>query len=359
MIVAIVTVLVMLSFLVIIHELGHFTMARRAGILVREFGIGFPPRLAKIRRGKTDYSINALPLGGFVSLKGEDEKEKGKDSYATQNTWVKTKVLLAGVTVNFAFAYILLTLLLIVGIADVFPFSMPDSGLLKQNYKGNVHVRIVDISEGSAAQNAHLATGDTVVTINGKPIHSQSDLRATTKELAGQSVVIEYTRNDITSTVTTTLGTSADKGYLGVVSTDEKKIQYPWYIAPIAGFVACLKLAWATLAAFGGFIAGLLTRHQVSESVAGPIGITAAIPRVRQFGFDYILLLMAQISISLAVVNSLPIPPLDGGKAVLVWLRRAGITVSKKVEQRVAIAGFVALIALVIIVSVSDVARLR
>ncbi len=263
MIWAILGVLAILSVLVIAHEAGHFITARRAGIAVREFGVGFPPRLYGRKKGNTIYSVNALPIGGFVSIKGEDGKEKGKDSFATKSAWVKTKVLLAGVTINFIIAYVIIAGLLAFGVANSFPFSLPFSSWQTAASKRPPNIRVVNVSSGSAADQAGVKTGDTIQSINGLAINSEDSLHNQTKANAGKAIQLALEHNGKLDTKQVTLGTSAEKGYLGVVTIEESKVQYRWWAVPVAAFVVCIQLVWATLAAFGNLISQLISHATV------------------------------------------------------------------------------------------------
>jgi len=358
---AILGIIVILSSLVIAHEWGHFITARRNGVLVREFGIGFPPRLFGFRRqgSKTTYSINALPIGGFVSLKGEDGKESGGDSLANQSTWVKTKVLLAGVTINLLIAYLILTGLLLAGVANVFPFTLPfSSWQTAQSHQAST-VQVVDVESGSAASQIGLALGDTIKAIDGQTITGSNQLRDITKSDAGKSITINYRHANQDFSRQVTLGSSSARGYLGVATAQTTRIQYRWWAAPIAAMLISAQLAWATVAAFGGLIALLVTKARVPNTVAGPIGITAALPQVSAFGFANILLLIAQISLSLAVVNSLPIGPLDGSKVFVIWLRASGVKLSKRFEYGLQSAGLILLVIIIIAVTINDIVHLH
>lgn len=361
MIGAIVGIIVILSGLVIAHEWGHFMVARRNGILVREFGVGFPPRLFgwRHKHGKTLYTINALPIGGFVSLKGENGKETGRDSFATQSAWVKSKVLLAGVTVNFLIAYAILTGLLLAGVANVFPFSMPFPAWQTAQSQRPPSVQVVDVVPGSAAARAGLQIGDTLHAIDAQPVTGNDQLRTITKQLAGESVRLDFQHGGQNYQRQITLGTSSEHGYLGIATNQATRIQYRWWAAPIAATVVSAQLIWATLIAFGGLLALLFTHARVPDTVAGPIGITAALPRVSAFGLANILLLIAQISLSLAVVNSLPIGPLDGSKALIVWLRAAGLKLNKRLEIGIQSAGLALLVIIIIAVTINDIVHLH
>ncbi len=358
MIVTILVVILIFSFLVLAHEFGHFITARRNGVEVEEFGIGFPPKVYSKKVGKTLYSFNALPLGGFVRLKGEQGESQASDSFASQRAWVKTKILMAGVTMNLLIAYLVITLLLIIGVPPLTARDLPSvAGVQPNRQAGNLLV--VDVQAKSVAQQAGLKAGDRLQQINGETISTPEQLKAAIDAQAGKTISIQFKRGVKEKSHGITLPQKqADGALLGVSTVPEQLQSYPAYIAPFAAVVILFEMILATLGAFGGMIVGLFTRAEVSQSVTGPIGITAIFNEVIKYGPNYVLALVASISLSLAIINSLPLPALDGGRLLVVWLQRAGVKITDRTEAIIHTLGFVALIALMIIISVTDVMRL-
>lgn len=359
MILTIILIIIVFSVLVIAHEWGHFIVARRNGVKVEEFGIGFPPKLwGRMSRKGTLLSINALPIGGFVRLKGEDGQSKATDSFAVKKTWPKTKIILAGVAMNLLIAYGLLVFLLVVGMPPIVPTNLNQIGPFKASQTTTSPVTILAVNKNSAAQTAGIKVGDQVKAINNQNITTTAELQSATKELAGRQVTLSTITNKKDKLVTVTLGKDENVGYLGVAAQPLELVRYHPLQALGAGAILTVQLAWATIAAFGSFIVGLFTRAQVSQNVAGPIGIVSIFGSVVQFGWRYVLAFVATISLSLAVINALPIPALDGGRLIVILAQRAGVKITPKNEQWIHLAGFVFLIALVIIVSISDILRL-
>lgn len=359
-ILTILAVLLVFTFLVVIHEFGHFVVARRNGVRVDEFGVGFPPRLWGKKKGGVLYSINALPLGGFVKIKGETGDDKSKDSFSGQTTWVKTKILLAGVGMNLLFAYLALTVLAAIGMPPVLPGKMPSFGPIQPQVAGDAHLLVLQVSQTSPAAQVGIKSGDWIVSYDGQPATSTEALRTFTKENAGKTVEVATKHNGREETKQVTLAADTkDNSYLGVATMPEQFVHYDLWAAPIAAFILVLQLIWGTLAAFGGLITGLFLHAKVGENVTGPIGITAIFSQIFKFGWRYVLSLMAVISMSLAVVNALPIPALDGGRLLMVLVSRTGVKVDARVENLIHIAGFAALIILMVVVSIADIARLR
>lgn len=350
-------VLFIFSALVIAHEWGHFIVARRNGIRVHEFGIGFPPKLWGKKKGETLYTINLLPLGGFVRLEGEDNESKGPKSFASKSLWVKTKVLMAGVAMNALIAYIIFVYLAATGIPQIFPFEMPNFGFVQPIQAEAPKLVIFQVGEGSAAESAGLSTGDTLVSLNGRSFTNESDLKAYTTEIKGQKATVVFIQAGEQKTREVTLGADADKGVLGVVALPQAKEKYTWYAAPFAAIGLMWQSLVATVVAFLGAIWTLISRATVAETVTGPVGVTAVFGQVVKFGLDYVLVLVASISISLAVINALPLPALDGGRLFLLVLRRIGIPISEKQEGWVHLAGFALLIIFGIIIAISDITR--
>ncbi len=359
MVLTIILVVLIFSFLVLAHEFGHFIVARRAGVQVDEFGIGFPPKLWGVQKGKTLYSINALPLGGFVRLKGEQGESRAADSFAAKGAWVKTKILLAGVTMNLLIAYVIITGLLAVGMPPLLPGSLPSVGPI-QPTQGSTKLMVIEVAPDSVAQQAGLVAGSRIVSLGGAALTTPEQLREQVNAHAGQQTTLVVEKNGVRSDLNIALPSQqGGKALLGVSTVPETLQRYPWYSAPIAAVFVVASMVWATLAAFGGLIVGLFTKAEVAQTVTGPIGITAIFGQVLKFGPAYVLGLVASISLSLAIINALPLPALDGGRLLIVLLQRLGVRITDRVEALVHTLGFVALIGLMIVVSIADILRLN
>lgn len=350
-------VLVIFSALVIAHEFGHFIVAKRNDIKVFEFGVGFPPKLWGKKWRGTLYTINLLPLGGFVRLEGEENESKSATSFATKPLWAQTKVLLAGVAMNTIIAYVIFVYLAATGLPQILPFKMPRFGPVQPIAAESPRLVLFQVEPGSAAAQAGLITGDDLVSINGTSFKDETELRDFTKGHAGQNVEIVSRRNQAVQTKTVQLGNDSEKGILGVVAMPQAREKYALWAAPIAAVAIMLQTIWLTITAFFGALTTLLFHFRVAETVTGPIGVTAVFGEVVHFGLDYVLVLIASISLSLAVVNALPLPALDGGRLFLLILRRLGVPVSENLETWSHTAGFVALLAFGLIIAVSDVQR--
>jgi len=354
----IILIILAFSLLIIAHEFGHYIVAKRNGIRVYEFGIGFPPKAWGKQIGETEYTINWLPLGGFVRLEGEDGESQTKSSFAKKSVWVKTKVLMAGVAMNFLIAYILFVGLCIVGIANIFPFDLPRVGPIQPITVEAPRLVLASIGKDSAADKAGLQTGLELVSIDGVSPQDEPALRATTKERAGRTVEVVTRKDGATKTQSVELGSDQSKGILGVVAISQVRERYQWWAAPVAGFLLMVKTIAISIPAFFQAIGDILFKAQVGDGLVGPIGIAAAAPQVAQFGWDYFVVLVASISLSLGILNALPIPALDGGRLALILLKRAGVPLKENHENWAHTVGFIALMGLGIVVAISDVSRL-
>lgn len=370
--------LLILVFLVVVHELGHAIVARRNGVVVEEFGIGFPPKAAgkKLKNGIL-LTLNWLPLGGFVKLQGEHDAANKKGDYGAASFWQKTKILLAGVLINWVVAAILLSVLAWTGLPKILPnqFSIvSDTTVIKKP------VELTTVAKNSPAERAGLKTGDQIVRFAGEPVLAAEAFSTKTKELKGKEVEIIYSRNGVEQTTTTTLrADNKDKqGYLGVGSGQREEIKASWS-APIVGVVTTAQFTLVTLQGLGDLVVNLVTgivmqlspnettRVEAKEnlatagnSVAGPIGILGTIfPAAEQAGLTQLVFLSAIISLTLAVMNILPIPALDGGRwFVMAIYRLLKRPLSKEREEQIQGTGFLVLMALVVIVTVADVGKL-
>lgn len=355
-IVVILLVILIFGFLVFVHEFGHFAAAKRAGVEVEEFGFGFPPRLiGKTYRG-TNYSINAIPLGGFVRMKGETLEDTEPGSFGATNFWQKTQILLAGVTMNILTAYVLLVGLCLTGlppvIASQYNFGTP-------SYAQPKTVMAVEVVAGSPAAAAGLKRGDLIVTGNGQTLSTEDALVAFTKAHAGQQVTLTVSHHGVTRTIHPQLRPpKATDGYLGVTPFQTYALRYSLPAALITAGGITLQLMWATLSAFALLIAGLFAHGQVSSNVTGPVGIVVLLKNIIDLGASYVFIFIVSISISLGVINALPLPALDGGRWALALTQRlTHRTLSSKIETIVHASGFAALILLMTVVTYFDIKR--
>ena len=372
--------LFVLIFLVVVHELGHAIAARRNGVVVEEFGIGFPPRAwgKKLKNGIL-FTINWLPLGGFVKLQGEHDAASKKGDYGSASFWVKTKILLAGVMINWLTAAVIFTILALVGL----PKIVPNQFMITDDSKLTVQpVSIDKVVEDSPAAKAGLKKDDRIVSLDGVAIDNAGLLPQLTKERAGKTVDVNYERNDVQSVAKVTLNTeeNSSKGYLGLTPRQDKAstIHATWS-APLVGIGTTAQLSWLTLEGLGKMLAslgqGLVSmlslddevRNQgskeidgVAAGVAGPVGIIGfLLPSAVNAGIVPLLLMAAILSLSLAIMNILPIPALDGGRfytmAVFRLLKKP---LTKELEEKINAIGFMILMGLVVLVTIADVGRI-
>jgi len=370
--------LLILVILVVVHELGHAIVAKRNGVVVEEFGIGFPPRaMARKLKNGVVFSLNWLPLGGFVKLQGEHDSASKKGDYGAVSFWAKTKILLAGVAVNWIVAAILLTVLAWTGL----PKILPDQFSLSNDTTFTKHpVELTTIVKSSPAETAGLKVGDQILRFAGNSVPTPTDLSMRTKEYKGKTVEVVFSRDGVEHQTSVKLRGDDDskKGYLGVGSGQREQIRASWS-APIVGVVTTAQFTLVTLQGLGNLVANLFngvvlqfspshdTREKaheqltsVSESVAGPIGILGTIfPAAEQAGITQLIFLSAIISLTLAVMNVLPIPALDGGRwFVTALFRLRKKTLTKEREERIQGTGFLVLMLLVVIVTIADVSKL-
>lgn len=386
--IGIITGLIILVFLVVIHELGHAIAAVKSGVVVEEFGVGFPPRALgrKLKNGVL-VSLNWLPLGGFVKLKGEHDSATQPGDYGAATFWQKTKILLAGVVMNWAVAAVLLTVLALTGLPKVLPnqFYIPsDSRIVNQP------VQVAQIVPGSPADKAGFEIGDTILRFAGESVPTAESLVSQTEEHKGKTVEVVYSRHSTEHIATVQLNSDngGHKGYLGVSPAQREQIKAGWS-APIVGVVTTAQFSWATLEGVGNLAvsaargAGLTAMNTFKEvvlrsqpdksqreqakqdlsmasgSVTGPIGILGIIfPAAEQAGGTELTFLTAIISLTLAVMNILPIPALDGGRwFTMALFRLLKKPLTKEREEAIQGAGFMALMALIVIVTIADVTK--
>lgn len=347
MLVTAVIFFVVLSILVLIHELGHFMVARWVGVKVEEFGLGLPPRAWGKKIKGTIYSLNWLPIGGFVRLAGEDEdadERSAKRKSDKQYFWARSKkeraaILVAGVTMNFLLAVGITTVLLTQGV---------------QEPSGRVHIdRVV---EGSPAQTAGLQAGDIV-----QGVTTPQELIDYTKENAGTSITLSIVREGtpMEIAVTPRKDPPAGQGPLGVAITDLETKVYPLHEAPITALKINLSRGWEMLRSIGVTLWRLVTLQPLTAEIAGPLGIAQVTGQAVRYGFTAVLEFMSILSLNLAVLNILPIPALDGGRLAFVFLEKfMGRRVRPAFERTAHQWGMIVLLGLILLVTINDILRL-
>lgn len=364
MILAILLVVLIFGLLVFVHELGHFVAAKRSGVEVEEFGFGFPPRAIGKKVGKTIYSINWLPLGGFVRMKGEDGADVSKGSFGAAPFRKKFKILTAGVLMNALMAWVILLILCYFGMPAGIARGLSDSSVARESA---ARVLVLGVSAQSPAAKAGIKVGESIVSINGQMLANEQDLIAATKLLAGSKVTM-VVKNEagVTRVVDVQLRDAEvgkNSGYLGVSPFETHNLSYGRR-SPLVATQMTWNLLWGTLKGFAMGIAGLLhiggkATGEAAATVTGPVGIVVLLNNVLRLGWSYVLFFVASISASLAVINILPIPALDGGRTFLLLTQRlSGKTITPEREALVHTIGFVVLIGLMIIITVLDVQRI-
>lgn len=384
--------LVLFIGLVIVHEWGHFIAARRGGVDVEEFGIFFPPRLYKKKtKGGWNFTINLLPLGGFVKLKGEHDSDTGKGSYGAAPTRTKLKIMLAGVFMNLVTALVLFTTLALVGMPHIVDNQITVASDTHYQQQATFKTIVNQVEKGSPAARAGIRNGDNIIAIGPlghlSTLGVNDSLSDLTKKYAGQTVVVRYTHDGKNYQKQLTLRSDAvvaaaarqgrDIGRLGVgadPSQDGLTIARSTWSAPIVAVGVAGQFTALTfqglgkaIVGLGGIVAGAFSHNTVarqtaqteaSSQVSGPVGIFFVFKYGAALGLRFILMVVALISLTLAIMNVLPIPALDGGRVFVMLLSRATKKrISPQTEEAIYGTGFAVLMLLIIVITVVDVKR--
>lgn len=411
-----------LMFLVTAHEFGHFIMARKNGVDVNEFGIGFPPRAiawVKIEQKSHDqsvnksksatakstsrskstkvkswrrltksewdipqdsliFSLNWLPIGGFCAMKGESDSDRTKGSFGAATFWAKTKILFGGVAMNWLVAFIILTILSLTGM----PKFVENQFSIAQDLQIDAKPAVIhSVKPKSPAQKAGLHASDKIKSINDHIITSATEVAKLNHQFSGQTVKYVILRNDQELTFKIKLNPAKDSTPpLGISIAESGQTLYrSTWSAPIVGAVTTVQLTGETFRGLGelfwNFCSGIIrqispddaTRAEgrldlgkARDSVSGPVGIIGIIfPEFASAGLTNLAFLAAVISISLACMNVLPIPALDGGRWLLITIfRLRKKTLTKEIEAKVVSRAFAFLFLLVIVITIIDITRL-
>ncbi len=359
MIATIILFFVVLSALVLVHEWGHYITAKKAGMKVEEFGIGFPPKIYSWKgKDGMEWSINLIPIGGFVRIKGETgEKSNDPDAFVSKSILSRTIVLAAGVFMNLVLAAVLYSVAFMIGMPSVTEGWTDTSATITDE-----KISITQVLESSPAAIAGLEAGDEVIAINTQEvISSEQAWNLLEAAPADTLTTFDLIRNNepITLEATPAYIEQIDRPGFGLAILQTGTVQYPWYKAPVEGVILTGEYTVAITVALYDLAKNLITGAGVSQDLAGPVGIAVMTGEVAAMGFVYLLQFAAILSINLAIINILPFPALDGGRMLFVFIEAVRRKpVSQKLEAVVHNSGFLILILLIILVTYRDIIKL-
>jgi len=342
--------------LMIIHEFGHFIIAKKFGVRIDEFGIGYPPRLFWKKIGETIYSVNLLPLGAFVRIYGEEGGVDDYRSFANLKIWKRVLIVIGGVVAFWIAAIIIFSVVFAMG-ADIPVGDQDISGVSK------AEVRVVSVAQDSPAGSAGIVITDTIksVEVDGLvlEINKIEDFQKVTDEYRGRKVAVLIERGDseLTFNLIPRVSPPAGQGPAGIglqrMATLIEK--YPWYTAPWHGIAYTWQTTVDGAKGFYLIFSNLITGKGAPEgaSFLGPLGITVFLANAASYGIGFFLYFIGIISVFVAIFNLFPIPALDGGKLIFLIIEKIkGKPVSPKIEQRITVIFFLILIALSIFVTI-------
>ncbi|MBI5793946.1 RIP metalloprotease RseP [Candidatus Uhrbacteria bacterium] len=346
--------IIVLSLLVFVHEFGHFIVAKRMGMKVDEFGFGFPPRLWGVKREETTYSINWIPLGGFVKIKGESgEYAHEMDSFASKKAWQRFLVLVAGVGMNLVLAAVLFSIGYLSGLPSVIDETLPSSARVADEA-----ITVMQVVEGSPAAEAGIVEGDEIVSVDGQVFDSDAGAREYLLAHSASGVAMVVHRSnalDRTYNLASAYLPSVDTTGVGIAFVSTGLVSYPFFQAVGQGVWTTIQLTAEVVKAFYGLIRDLIVTQHVGVDLSGPVGIAVMTGQVAAMGLIYLLQFTAILSINLAIINIFPFPALDGGRVLFLLIEKfRGRPVNQRIEIAAHNLGFMLLMALVVLVTYKD-----
>ena len=351
-----VKVIVAFSALILIHELGHFIVAKKSGVWVEEFGLGLPPRIKGIKIGETLYSINWLPFGGFVKLHGETAEDVvvyPDRAFTNKNKLTKIAITVAGIVMNFILA--------VACFAVVYSITGIETDV--------INVQVIEVADNSPAKIAGLIPDDLVKKLGDQPITSTQNFQNEISKYKGKKVSIELVRKEDGQTVskileiTPRLAPPEGQGPLGVEIADIPEIYFPplWqrpFVGAWYGLKQALSVSYAVIFGLGTAVQSV-TQGKAPEHVVGVVGIFALFIQFAKLGILPILNLIGLVSINLAIINIIPFPPLDGSRVVIAiaeGLTRKKMTPS--LETKIYTIGMIILLGLMFLITAREIPQL-
>ncbi|OGF28044.1 RIP metalloprotease RseP [Candidatus Falkowbacteria bacterium RIFOXYB2_FULL_34_18] len=372
MFITIISFVFLLSILVFVHEFGHFWMAKKFDLKPEEFGFGLPPRAFGVYRDKngkwkkvkgnksvkdaddTIYSVNWVPLGGFVKLGEDDEAGGNPNHFNSKPIWQRAMILLAGVSMNVVLAAILISFGFMVGLPQGI------EGVSSHAKISNRQIQIVAVVKETPAKDADIRMGDMIVSVDTQKINVSEEFQNYIKEKDGQelSLIIRRGNVEIEKKIVPEIMEETGLPGIGIGMADIGLVKYPVHLAIWYGIKTTIIFILAILFAFYEMIKGLIMGAGVGADISGPVGIAVLTGQFARMGFVYFLQFTAILSMNLAIINALPFPALDGGRILFLIIEKfKGGPVKKEVEAMVHYIGFVLLMILVVFVTFKDIAR--
>jgi regulator of sigma E protease len=344
-----------LGILIYVHELGHFIAAKISNIKVEEFAFGFPPKLWGKKWGETEYRINAIPIGGYVKMLGESESSSSSRSYSHKGPFARAMVSVSGVLMNFALAWLILTIGFSFGMTSL--TSSPDS---IPGEKIKVSIVAASVLENSPAKSAGIVPGDILIraSYNGQEttFNSTDDLSNFTRSHKGKEVDLIFSHNNEQKLTSITLSEEGGSP-LGVEIIDNSSVKVKWYMAPIVAFREIIRVIEVYAIFLVIFFKQLFSQGEISKEVGGPVAIYMLTGMAAKAGTMVVVQLIAILSISLAIINILPFPALDGGRLLFIAMEKIfrRKVVRENVENIIHMVGFALIILFAIAVTYKDV----
>ncbi|MBD3207891.1 MAG: PDZ domain-containing protein [Candidatus Nealsonbacteria bacterium] len=344
--------------LIILHELGHFVLAKKFGVKVEEFGLGYPPRLVGKKIGETIYSINLLPFGAFVKMPGEIGKSNDPRSFSQQSVGKRIWIAFGGVLSFWIVAAILLSVVFFNGAPVVVTEEMGPQ-------ISNPQVLIAEVAPESPASNAGLAAGDVIKELRigeeSFSIDSITRVQEITDAHKGESLTLVVQRGEETKDFSLVPRSSppSGEGPMGVALVRVGIRRYSWYLAPLKGLEATARMTLAVIQGYASALRNLVIGEPSGVQMVGPIGVFEMLSNTQELGLSYFLNFVSVIAIHLAIFNLLPIPAVDGGK--MMFLMIEGIRkkpLPEGLEQKITAFSFLLLLCLMIWVTIQDITRL-
>lgn len=362
MLLTIIVFILILGLLIFSHEFGHFISAKKAGMKVEEFGFGFPPRIFSVKKGETVYSLNLIPIGGFVKILGEQRPKnkksmRDKRAFYAKPIWQRVIVIAMGVIMNLLLAVVLLSIVHGLGIPTVIERdSLPAK---------NIQIQIMEVVKDSPADRAGIKIGDSIAELKIKSqkfkITEVEDVQKLVARYVGEEIILIIQRGNETleKTLIPRISPPEGEGPLGIALAKTGIVRYPWHAAIWRGLKTTGQLIVTFISLFYHLLKTLIIKGVLIGELAGPIGIAVLTSQMTKLGLVYILQFTAIISINLAIINAIPFPALDGGRILFLAIEKIRRKpVSAKIENLVNNIGFALLIVLMILVTFRDITKL-